>query len=113
MFSCGGHIGEPYAEIYIVIKRNETIDNVVSNIEPPNGFYIKLEDGEEVYSNLMKHLYEDEWLNSLTPEYFHRVLIKTTSDVCFKLKNDQKYIDLKISELQEWVNNLPDLNSIK
>lgn len=113
MFSCGGHVGELYTEIYIVIKRNETIDSVIINIEPPDGFYINLENGQEVYSNLMKNLYDDEWLKSLTPEYFHRVLIKTTPDVCFKMRHNQDFIDLKISDLYEWVNNLPDLNSIK
>lgn len=114
VFCCGGHNDELYTEIYIVIKRNEHVDNVINNIEPPDGFYIKIEDGQEVYSNLMDTLEDgDDWLYKYNPEFFHRILIKTTPDICFKMRHNQEYIDLKILELQEWVNNLPDLNSIK
>lgn len=109
MFCCGGHTNEIYTEIYVVIKRNENIDRVINNIEPPDGFYINLENGEEIYSKLIKDLYDVEWLRSLTPEYFHRVLIKTTPDICFKMRHDQDFIDLKISELYKWVNSLPNV----
>lgn len=109
MFSCGGHVGDENTEIYIVIKRTKEIDNILEEkIIPilPDGFIIQVQDGEKTYDEF-KNSSDNDWINEFTPDFFHRITIRTNRDISMQMVNNQNIIDEYNDKLYNFVKLLP------
>lgn len=114
MFSCGGHLGVEYTEIYVVIKRNPTLDIILESIDTsifsclPEGFIVEIQDGDDTY-NTLKKFANPEWVEQFEPDFFHRFTIRTSSEVSEMMFNNQEVIDTKIKDLRDFIKILPSL----